>query len=69
MKNKHLKTNNTKVDILKEDNTKTYQYITLVVKDKKLKPYELYKIWNYGYCVNKDGSKITIGLRKKDTWL
>ena len=53
-----------KSEIVKNGKTKKYEYITLLIADKKLTDYELVKKWNYGVDCKKAGSAISIVLRK-----
>jgi len=53
-----------KAEFIKQKKTKRYQYMSILIADKKLFDYELVKVWNYGIDCKKSGSAISIMLRK-----
>lgn len=53
-----------KAEFIKQKKTKNYQYMSILIADKKLFDYELNHIWNYGVDCKKSGSAISIMLRK-----
>lgn len=53
-----------KTEIIKQKKTKTYEYVSLLIADKKLTDYELVKKWNYGVDCKKEGNVITVLLQK-----
>ena len=53
-----------KSEIVKNGKTKKYEYITLLIADKKLIDFSLVTEWNHGVLCKKEGSAISITLRR-----